>query len=155
MLRTELINYLNSSFTHISIYDAVKGLPENLINSKPINVPYSFWQLLEHIRISQFDMIDFIRNPGYKELEWPKDYWPSSDKIATKEMWDGSISQIKRDLNTLENIINNPLTDLFAPIPNGQGQSIFKEVLQIIDHAAYHTGIFILMRRAMNTWTDK
>ena len=154
-LRTELINYLNGSFTHASIFDAVKGLPENLFNSKPENVPYSFWQLLEHIRIAQYDMVDFIRNPEYRELKWPKDYWPSPDIKATKIMWDNSISQIKSDLKSLENIINNPSTDLMAPIPHGKGQTILKEVLQIIDHNAYHTGIFILMRRTLNSWTDK
>ena len=153
-LRNELISYLNGSFTHKSIFDAAKGLPENLFNAKPENIPYSFWQLLEHIRIAQFDMIDFIRNPEYKELEWPKEYWPDSDSKATKEMWDASINQIKRDLKSLENIIKTPTTDLLAPIPHGQGQNILKEVLQIIDHNSYHTGIFILMRRVMNNWSD-
>jgi len=153
-LRNELINYLNGSFTHKNIFDAAKGFPDNLINSKPDNVPYSFWQLLEHIRISQLDMIDFIRNSDYKELEWPKDYWPAPDKNATKSMWDDSLSQIKRDLKSLENIIKNPETNLLAPIPHGKGQTIFKEVLQVVDHLAYHTGILILMRRALNNWTD-
>lgn len=153
-LKSELINYLNGSFTHKGIFDAAHGLPENLINAKPEKVPYTFWQLLEHIRISQYDMIDFIRNSEYHEMEWPKDYWPAPDKTATKEMWENSISQIKKDLKNLENIIKNPSTDLLKPIPHGQGQTILKEVLQIIDHAAYHTGIFILMRRVMNSWTD-
>jgi len=153
-LRNELINYLNGSFTHKNIFDAAMGIPDNLINSKPDNVPYSFWQLLEHIRISQLDMIDFIRNSDYKELEWPKDYWPAPDKNATKSMWDDSLSQIKRDLKSLENIIKNPETNLLAPIPHGKGQTIFKEVLQVVDHLAYHTGILILMRRALNNWTD-
>ena len=153
-LRNELINYLNGSFTHKNIFDAAMGIPDNLINSKPDNVPYSFWQLLEHIRISQLDMIDFIRNSDYKELEWPKDYWPAPDKNATKSMWDDSLSQIKRDLKSLENIIKNPETNLLAPIPHGKGQTIFQEVLQVVDHLAYHTGILILMRRALNNWTD-
>jgi hypothetical protein len=153
-LRTELINFLNGSFTHKSIFDAVKGVPENLFNAKPNNVPYSPWQLLEHIRISQYDMVDFIRNPEYKELEWPKEYWPGSEIKATKAMWDDTLSQIKRDLKSLENIIRDPSVDLLAPIPHGKGQTILKEVLQIIDHAAYHTGILILMRRALKVWND-
>ena len=151
-LRDELVKYINGSFTHKSIFESAKDFPENLINEKPANVPYTFWQLLEHIRIAQFDMVDFIRNPQYKELEWPKDYWPSSEIKANKMMWEESLSQIKRDLYALENIIKNPSNDLFTPIPHGTGQTIFKEVLQIIDHNAHHIGEFILMRRTLNAW---
>lgn len=100
-------------------------------------------------------MIDFIRNPEYKELEWPKDYWPSSEIKATKAMWDNSISRINSDLQDLIEILKNPSIDLFAPIPHGTGQTIFKEVLQIIDHSAYHLGEVILMRRSLNAWNDK
>lgn len=153
-LRTELIRYLSGHFTHKGLDEAVKGVPENLINTKPENVPYTFWQLLEHIRITQWDMVDFIRNPGYHELEWPKDYWPESGAVATKAMWDDSVSQIKKDIKSLEDIISNPSNNLMTPIPHGTGQTILKEVLQIIDHASYHIGELILMRRVMNNWTS-
>lgn len=153
-LKAELINYLNGSFTHKNLDEALVGFSEKLINSKPENIPYTFWQLLEHIRITQWDMVDFIHNPDYKEMEWPKDYWPSAEVKATKEMLDDSVRQIKRDLKTLEEIINNPSNNLMTPIPHGNGQTIFREVLQIIDHAAYHIGEFILMRRAMNNWNS-
>ena len=85
LLRNELLNYLEGRHTHASLAEIVKDFPEKLMNEKPAGLPYSFWQMLEHIRISQFDMIDFIRNPNYKELEWPKDYWPADDEKANQE----------------------------------------------------------------------
>lgn len=152
LLREQLINYLEKPHTHMLLSDAVKDLPEELINQKPGGLPYSFWDMLEHIRISQFDMIDFIQNPNYKEMSWPKEYWPKKGSKATKKMWDEATRQYDKDLETLKEIIKNPKSDLFAPIEHGNGQTIFREVLQIIDHAGYHIGQFIVMRRLANNW---
>ncbi len=152
LLRQELINYLKKPHTHMSLQDALKDFPMERINDNPQGVPYSFWEMLEHIRISQWDMIDFMQNENYKEIEWPKDYWPSNEIKATKEMWDKSIEKFNDDLKILEKIIENPENDLHAPIKHGSGQTILREVLQIIDHNGYHIGELIIMRRNLNTW---
>ena len=151
-LRRELLNYLEKPYTHGTFKDIVENFPENLINENPAGLPYTFWQMLEHIRISQLDMIDFIRNPDYKELQWPKDYWPADDQKATAKMWYESVKKYYEDIETLKKIISDPDTDFFVPLPHGSGQTIFREVVQIIDHASYHLGQFIVMRRLADAW---
>jgi uncharacterized damage-inducible protein DinB len=151
-LRKELLNYLEKPHTHGTFANIVKDFPEKLINEKPAGLPYSFWQMLEHICISQFDMVNFIRNPNYKEMEWPKDYWPDDKEKATIKMWKECSKKYEEDIEALKKIIEDPKTDLFAPIPHGKGQTIFKEALQIIDHASYHLGEFLVMRRLAGAW---
>ena len=151
-LRKELIQYFERPHTHALFANAVKNFPEKLMNEKPPNLPYNFWQMLEHIRISQWDMIDFIRNPDYKEMKWPADYWPGDNEKATAKMWNDAVKKFDKDLADLKKIIEDPKTDLFAPIPHGNGQSIFREALQIIDHASYHMGQLIVMRRMVGEW---
>lgn len=152
LLRKELTGYLQKQHTHMSLTDALKDLPEKLINECPPGVPYTFWGMLEHIRISQFDMIDFIQNKNYKEIAWPKDYWPPKEQKVTKAMWDKSIDKFNADLKILEDIINNTENDLHAPIKHGRGQTILREVLQIIDHNSFHIGEIIIMRRNLGEW---
>lgn len=149
-LQMELANYLLQGHAHAPLQAAVKDFPEKLMNKKAAGLPYTAWQLLEHIRISQWDMIDFCVNKNYKELEWPKDYWPK--KNANKKMWAASLKQYQKDLAVMVKLVKNPKTDLFAKIPWGSGQTIFKEALQIIDHNAYHTGEIILLRRVFGAW---
>lgn len=151
-LREALIGYLEHPHTHASFVDAAKNFPEKLMNEKPNGLPYSFWQMLEHIRISQIDMIDFMHNPNYKEMEWPRDYWPADSQKATAKMWNDSVKKYEKDYETLIKILQDPKFDLFAPIPHGQGQTILLEVLQIIDHNSYHLGQFIVMRRLAGEW---
>ncbi len=152
LLIKELSNYLEHPHTHRIFSDIVKDFPEKLMNEKPQNIPYTFWQLLEHIRISQFDMLDFIQNPNYNEIKWPEDYWPDSNEKATRKMWDEAINKYEEDIKSLKKIIEDPEVGFFAPIPHGTGQTIFREMLQIIDHASYHIGQFIVMRRMVNQW---
>jgi hypothetical protein len=152
LLRNELLNYLEKPHTHGTFSHIIKDFPKKLMNEKPAGLPYSFWQMLEHIRISQFDMIDFIRNPNYKELEWPKDYWPGDNEKADTKMWNESVKKYHEDIEALKKIINDPKTDFFIPIPHGTGQTILKEVIQIIDHASYHLGQFLVMRRLAGEW---
>jgi hypothetical protein len=151
-LKQELTNYLDKPNTHRSLKDAAKDFPVEYINSRPDGISYSFWEMLEHIRISQFDMLDFMRNPGYKEMKWPDEYWPEKGSVADKKMWDESLKKFENDLKAIKEIVNEPSTDLYAVIAHGSGQTIFREILQIIDHNSYHTGEFILMRKAMEIW---
>ena len=151
-IRAALADYLNNPHTHASLIDAAKNLPEKYYNNKPAGLAYSFWDQLEHIRICQWDMLDFMVNPNYKEIQWPKDYWPKAGDKATKKMWDESIAKFKKDGETLKKIAKDASLDLFARIPHGSGQTIFREVLQIIDHNSYHIGQFIMMRKLIGEW---
>jgi hypothetical protein len=154
-LRKELVEYLENERTHIDFAKALRDLPEKLINKKPRGVPYTFWGLLEHVRIAQNDMVEFMQTAKYPKLKWPKGYWPSPKTKATKQMWKESLAAIATDIEALKDIVKDPATDLFAPIPWGQGQTIFREVIQIIDHASYHLGELVLMRRMERAWKAK
>jgi uncharacterized damage-inducible protein DinB len=151
-LQKQIVDFLENQNTHRTLQDAAGDLPEELMNIQPEKIPYTFWQLLEHIRISQYDMIDFIRNPNYKEMEWPKEYWPDKNQKATKKLWDESIKQYEDDLEALKKIVKDNEPDILVAIPHGQGQTTLREIMQIIDHASYHIGEFILMRRICNAW---
>ena len=154
-VRKELTEYLENERTHIDFAKAMRDLPEKLINKKPKGLPYTFWGLLEHVRIAQHDMIEFIQTAECEKLDWPKDYWPSPKTKATKAMWKQSLAAIATDIEALKDIIQDPATDLFAPIPWGHGQTIFREAIQIIDHASHHLGQLILMRRLEGNWKEK
>lgn len=146
-----LAYYLEHPHTHVSFTDAVRNFPSGFINKKPKGVPYSFWGLLEHIRLTQRDIMDFLENPDYNEMEWPKDYWSRPGAKATKKMWRETIGEFKKDFRALKKMVKNPKKDLLAPVPATGGQ-IFRGVMQIVDHTSYHIGEFVLMRRAMGIW---
>jgi uncharacterized damage-inducible protein DinB len=150
LLRSALVDYLNNPHTHASFTEACKNLPEKYYNEKPKGTSFSFWELLEHIRISQWDMLDFMINPGYKEMAWPKEYWPT-DK-ATVPKWNESIQKFEEDYRHLIKIVQDDSFDLFAKVPIGSGQTIFREILQIIDHNSYHIGQFVMMRKLVGEW---
>ena len=124
-LRKELTEYLENERTHIGFAKAMRDLPEKLINKKPKGVPYTFWGLLEHVRIAQHDMLEFSQTEKHPKLDWPKDYWPSPRTKATKAMWKQSLTAIENELTTLTRITEDPAVDLFAPIPWGQGADRF------------------------------
>jgi hypothetical protein len=149
-LRKELAEYLKHGHAHPPLSDAVMNFPSELINKHMEGLPYTAWQLLEHIRISQWDMIDFSKNPKYKELDWPKDYWPEIK--GTKQSWNKSFEKYKKDLEIMVKLIENPKRDLFSPIPWGNGQTIMKEALQIIDHTSNHAGQLVMLRRIFGIW---
>lgn len=151
-LRKQLLDYLDGRHAHALLEDAIKNFPLSAINKKPKNVPYSFWALLEHIRITQYDIVDFIQNSNYKELEWPKDYWPPKNKKATKIDWQKTINNLKKDFDTLKKIAKNPKADLLAKIAHSQGQTILREIILVVDHNSYHRGEFVVMRRTMRVW---
>ena len=155
-LRAELADYLNKAYTHTLLADVAKDFPIKLANKKIKGVPYSPWALLEHIHITQHDMLDFIRNPNYKEMEWPKDYWPKPGTKADRTMWDATLSGYLQDVVALTAIVLDTSIDIYKPIPRGtRGQNVFREILQAIDHGSYHLGELVLLRRAMGAWGKK
>jgi uncharacterized damage-inducible protein DinB len=137
---------------HVTFSDAVKKLPADLRGVVPPNMPYSIWQLVEHIRITQYDILDFSRNPDYKELDWPKDYWPKDAAPKDDAAWKHSIEQVDKDLQMFIALLEAPDADLFAPFPHGSGQHLFREAVLLIDHTSYHTGEVIAIRRMLGAW---
>lgn len=153
-LRSHVLSLLEGGNAHIKLQDAVKGFPIGKINAKAQNVPYSPWELIEHMRITQYDILDFIRNPKYRYMEWPKDYWPAKGKKADSAAWRKSISAFNRDAAELKKILKDPKTDLYAKIPHGTGQTVLREMLLVADHNAYHIGELLVVRRGIGAWKD-
>jgi len=151
-LRFRLTELLTKSQAHMGLEGAVKDFPMERINDKFPNGEYSAWGLLEHMRLTQNDIWEFMDNPKYVEPEWPKDYWPDTKTTATPEMWEKSLEGFRSDLQKLVDLVNNPRTDLSAKVANGNGQTILREILVVADHNAYHTGEFAIMRQVMGTW---
>jgi DinB superfamily len=153
-LRNLLVSFLEGE-AHLSLADALKGFPVKDINVKPRNVPYTFWHLLEHIRIAQWDIVDFVKNPDYKELRFPQDYWPAPKAKATRKDWLNTIARIEADTREMIAIVKDPATDLHAKIPHGDGQTILREAILIVDHNSYHIGEFAILRQVQKNWKQR
>ena len=132
--------------------DAVKDFPMDRINDFPPHGQYTPYMLLEHIRLTQKDIIDFMLNPKYKEPKWPDDYWPGKETKADEKMWNESIKGFDDDLKRLVSYVQNPATDLSAKVKNGDDQTILREVLLVIDHNSNEVGEFGILREVMGTW---
>jgi hypothetical protein len=151
-LREQLVRCLDWQEAHATFDAAVEGIPAALRGTAPPGLPHSAWQLVEHLRIAQHDILDFSINPAYEEKRWPDDYWPAPAP-PTSTAWDDSIVAYRRDREAFKELVQNPATDLFATIPHGSGQTYLREVLLAIDHAAYHVGQLVLVRRLLGIWT--
>jgi hypothetical protein len=153
-LRKQLIDLLHGGQAHATFDDAVKDLPAKLRGTVPPNLPYSAWQLLEHLRISQRDILNFSAPPtgGYHPIQWPEDYWPKSPEPSTPHAWDQSIATIHSDLKHFIALIEDPKADLYKPFRWGDGQNLLREALLVADHAAYHLGELIVLRRLLGAW---
>ena len=151
-LREALLQLLRGRGAHMPLDAAVADFPMDRINNRAPNVPYTPWHLLEHIRIAQRDILDFIRDPHYVSPEWPAEYWPPRDQQASPQDWQRTCTALREDRAALESLITDPDTDLYTPLPHGQGQSILREILVVSDHNAYHTGEFAILRQVMQTW---
>jgi hypothetical protein len=150
ILIDELTKLLLGGSAHISLQDALKELPPQLRGVKPANMPYSIWQLVEHIRIAQWDMVRFCKDVDYKSPKWPDEYWPVESAPEDESAWNGSLVQINNDLD--EFIVLMEHSDIYQKLPHGHGQNILLEALQIADHNAYHIGEIIAMRRMLGDW---
>jgi hypothetical protein len=150
--REQLLGLLRGGHAHMSYNAAVADFPMERINSRPPNVSYTPWHLLEHLRISQWDILEFIIDPEYVSPEWPKGYWPAQDAQADRLTWEKTIHDFQKDLKALERLVEDPDTDLYQPIPHGDGQNILREILTVSDHNAYHIGEFAILRQVMGTW---
>jgi DinB superfamily len=151
-LREQLAKVLSWEEAHVGFDAAVAGLPAKLRGTAPADLPYSPWQLVEHLRITQHDILDFCRNPNYKEMSWPADYWPRQAEPGSDSAWNASIEQFRRDRSDLEALARDPAIDLEARIPHGTGQTYLRELLLVADHTAYHIGELIVVRRLLGAW---
>ncbi|HEY7095441.1 MAG TPA: DinB family protein [Terriglobales bacterium] len=153
-LRQHLLELLNGGSAHTRFEDAVPDTPANVRGKKPAGLPHSPWMLLEHLRIAQWDILEFSRNAKYKSPPWPEGYWPKSEAPPSLKAWDESVEQFRRDLKAMEDLVNNPKTDLFTKIPWGDKQTILREALLLADHNAYHVAQIVDARRALGVWPE-
>ena len=152
LLRDHLARLQSWHDAHADFDAAVADFPHDVRGTVPRGLPYSPWQLLEHIRLAQEDILDFCRNPNYTERSWPADYWPALPEPPDAKAWDASVAAYKRDRQALEKMIRDPKCDLFATVPAGSGQTFLREFLLVADHTAYHVGQLVAMRRLLGAW---
>jgi hypothetical protein len=146
-LREHLLELLLGRSAHIDLESAVAGFPVNQINTAVEGSPHTAWQLLEHIRIAQWDILEFSRNAGHISPDWPDGYWPSAE--GTVDAWNASLDQIRRDTLSMRSLVADDKIDLYAKIPHGKGQTVLREALLVADHNAYHLGQLMLIRKML------
>ncbi len=151
VVRNQLISFLKERNAHANLEDVLRNFPVEHINSKIEGIEYTPWQLLEHLRLTQRDIIDFIEDPNYQTPDFPAGYWPEK-KQSDSEMWNKSVQLFFDDLDHLERLVKDPDTDLYQPMPAGDKYSVFREILIVIDHNSHHLGQIILFRKHFGAW---
>lgn len=150
-LREHLLYLLRGGGAHVGFEAAVKDLPEALRGMRPTGAEHSSWEVLEHMRIAQSDILEFSRDAAHVSPEWPSGYWPTTPKPPAGA-WEASLQRFEADLAAMCDLVQAPSTDLYARIPHGDGQTILREALLIADHNAYHLGELVLIRRLLGCW---
>jgi uncharacterized damage-inducible protein DinB len=150
--RQQLAAALAWKEAHAGFDAAVAGISPEARGTRPANLPYSAWQLLEHLRIAQHDILDFCRNAGYQAMAWPDDYWPASPEPPDASAWDESIRLYREDRAALQRLATDADIDLTSKIPHGDGQTYLREILLVTDHTAYHVGELVVLRRLLGIW---
>jgi DinB superfamily len=153
-LREQLKDVLTWQDAHADWKTVLADLPVEKRGEKAAGLPHTLWELLEHARITQRDILDFCTNPKYKALEWPVGYWPKTPAPPDESAWDKTIRAFVADTQAMAKLIGDPRTDLFVKIPHGSGQTILREANLLADHSAYHLGQFVLVRRALGAWKE-
>ncbi len=151
-LRGYLAGLLDWEEAHGGLDAAVEAVPEHLRGTQPAGLPYSPWQLVEHIRVAQRDILEFCQDAGYQHRRWPDDYWPREAEPPTPAAWQASVEGVRRDREALQALARDPSVDLLAKIPHGSGQTYIRELLLVADHTAYHLGQLIVLRRLLGNW---
>ena len=151
-LRSHVLELLRGGHAHVNLETTLKGLPAKLRGKKPKGAEHTLWQLLEHIRIGQWDILEFSRNPKHVSPPWPKGYWPATETPPSASAWNKSLRRVREDLKSMEKLVASQKTDLLAKIPHGDGQTVLREALLLADHNAYHVGQMVLLRRLLGEW---
>lgn len=152
IVRQQLLFLLRGGNAHMTFDEAVADFPLEHINQRPANVPYTPWHILEHMRITQWDILEFIRNQGHVSPQWPEGYWPRYDEEADAGRWQQTLDDFRADMKALQDMAADPDMDLYAPIPHATNYTVFREILLVADHNAYHIGEFAVLRQVMGTW---
>ena len=151
-MREHVINLLKGGNAHADFEAAVKDIPAGLRGNRPKGAEHSLWEVLEHLRIAQWDILEFARNPQHKSPDFPTGYWPAGPAPASEKEWDKSVHSFREDLKAMCALVADESTDLCARIPHGNGQTILREALLTADHNAYHLGQMVLLRRVLGAW---
>jgi len=151
-LRKHLLYLLGGGGAHVDFDSAIAGWPAKLRGSKPKGLPHTAWQLLEHMRIAQWDILEFSRNSKHVSPKWPVGYWPATDAPPSPGAWNQSVSTFQADLKAMMSLVRSPRRDLFVRIAHGEGQTILREALLVADHNAYHLGELVYLRRTLGAW---
>lgn len=151
-LRKHLLELLDGGQAHATFDQVVDDFPAKLRGEVPKGLPHSPWMLLDHMRAAQWDILEFSRNPKYKALKWPDDYWPKDPAPPKTDAWQKCVKSFRDDLAALKKLVSDPKTDLFAKIPWGDGQTILREAMLAADHNAYHLGQLLDLRRLLGAW---
>ena len=148
-LRDQLLELLGGGNAHLSFEDLVKDFPLEKCGLRIEGLPYTGWQVLEHMRIAQWDILEFSRDPGHVSPKWPEGYWPNVDEAGSAALWNETVRQFRQDLKAMQELVADPANDLFARIPHGTGQTLLREALLLADHNSNHLGALILMSRML------
>ncbi len=151
-IRKLLLDQLKGRTAHVDFGQAVQGLTYKQAGIKVEGVPHTVWELIEHIRIAQDDILEFCKNPDYEEMNWPEDYWPAKSSPTSKKEFEQSIQSVRDGIEAMRNLIRDPENQLQTPFPHGDGQTLFREAMLIVDHNAYHIGQIVLIRRLLGSW---
>ncbi|MFW5775293.1 MAG: DinB family protein [Chitinivibrionales bacterium] len=153
-MRGELSDLLTIGNAHMSFEDVVEDFPLDLIGRHAPHTPYTAWHFVEHIRIAQWDIVEFIRTPNHQSPDWPYGYRPPARQMPTEDAWFRSIDQVLHDREYLISLLNKPTLDLLSEIPHAPGYTYFREILTVADHTAYHVGEIALLRQVLNAWPE-
>jgi hypothetical protein len=154
-IRDHLVNLLQGRQVHIDPETVLADFPQELRGEKPEGIPHSAWELLEHLRIAQWDILEFSRDSRHESPQFPEGYWPGSPQPSDEVSWGNSLASFQENLQAMADLVRAPVTDLHSPIPHGSGQTILREALLVADHNAYHLGQLVLIRRLLGAWTEK
>jgi hypothetical protein len=152
-LRQHLLDLLRGGNAHLDLDAALKGLPADQRGTRPEGAAHSPWEILEHLRIAQWDILEFSRNPEHVSPPWPSGYWPESPEPPDEAEWERSLQTFREDLKAMQDLVADPANDLYAPFPHGDGQTLLREALLVADHNAYHLGEMVVVRRLLGTWS--
>ena len=154
ILRQQLAKVIDWNEAHADFHAAVDDFPVDQRGRVPKGFPYSTWQLLEHIRLALWDILEFSRDARHKSPKWPEGYWPKTAQPPSDDAWGASVEAITEHLDAMRKLITDPSRDLFVPLPQGSGQTVLREALLIADHNAYHIGQLVLLRKALRVWHE-
>ena len=151
-LRQHLLDLLRGRNAHAEFETVMADFPSRLRGVKPPGAPHTGWQLLEHMRIAQSDILKFSQDAKHKSPPWPEGYWPKTEAPPSAASWNNSLRSFRSDLRAMAKLVADKKTDLFARIPHGTGQTILRETLLVADHNSYHLAQIVLLRRLLGTW---